>query len=40
MAKEIHQGCYEIAKIKGDDVIKRDIVRSIVESLIDEINKR
>ena len=40
MAKEIHQGCSEIAKIKGDDVIKRETVRSIVEPLIAELNKR
>ena len=40
VAKEVHQGCNEIAKIKGDDVIKRETVTSITEPLIDELNKR
>ena len=40
VAKEVHQGCNEIAKIKGDDVIKRETVTSIIEPLIDELNKR
>jgi len=40
VVKEVHQACNEIAKIKGDDVIKRETVSSIIEPLIDELNKR
>ena len=40
IAKEVHSICNEVAKLKGDDPVKRETVHTIVEQLMDELSKR
>lgn len=40
ISKEVYNICNEIAKLKGDDSVKRETIHTIVEQLIDELSKR